>query len=76
MKKLLNKIFGQKYYIVIARDKFRLHEFCVGHIFRTFDGAASFMAGLPFNTMSNIGLEVHSFRSRRNLNTYESKFGE
>lgn len=66
----IEKQYGRKYYIVIARNRFSLHEYCVGHIFNTLDDAVNFKANLKYNTAAEMGLEVHSFRSKRILDTY------
>lgn len=71
MKKLIENLFGRKYYVVIARDRFRLTEFCVGHIFGTYRDAFDFMTNLAWETKSNAGLEVHSFRSFKDITVYE-----
>ena len=67
----LAKGLGRKYYIVIARNRFSLHEYCVGHIFGTLDDALNFRATLEYTTRGEMGLEVHMFRSRRILDTYK-----
>lgn len=69
---LLTKLFGKKYFIVLARNRFSLKDYMVGHIFKSFADAADFCVGLQYITRSDIGLEVHSFRSRKNLDTYET----
>ena len=64
------KCFGRKYYVVIARNRFSLHEYCVGHIFDSWETAANFSHDLQYNTRGEVGLEVHSFRSHRLLDTF------
>ena len=66
----LTKCFGRKYYVVIARNRFSLHEYCVGHIFDSWGEASKFCFELQYNTRGEYGLEVHSFRSKRFLDTY------
>ena len=67
---LPEKCFGRKYYVVIARNRFSLHEYCVGHIFGSHKEAKKFCSGLAYATKGELGLEVHSFRSRKNLDIY------
>ena len=71
VKGFYEKCFGRKYYIVIARNRFNLHEYCVGHIFSSFMDAATFGSELKYVTKGEMGLEVHSFRSRKYLDTYK-----
>lgn len=71
MHKLFNKIFGRKYYIVLARNRGTLREFVCGHIFGTWEAAYTFCSDLQFETRTDMGLEVHSFRTHKHITTYE-----
>lgn len=73
MKKFFEKLFGRKYYFVVARNRFSLTEFCAGHIFASFDEAYDFCVNLEYETRTNVGLEVHSFRSHKNITTYDKE---
>lgn len=72
MKKLLKKLFGRKYWIVIARNRFSLHEYCVGHIFARKIDAEVFCDNIQYKLATDYGLEVHSFRSKFDLDTYSN----
>lgn len=70
---ILRKLLGRKYYMVVARNRFSLHEYVVGHIFGSWEDAVNFSNGLQYNTRGEMGLEVHSFRSRKQLDTYHEQ---